>query len=133
MKQAVVTSAAPKAAAVYSTAVKSKGDTTIYVSGQIPMTPDGQFYSKPSYSITQQAELVIGNIKNILKAANASLEDVVKVNIFLADINDFQEFNATYAKHFSVLKVVPARSCVQVGALPLGSNLEIECIAVIDE
>lgn len=79
-------------------------------------------------SIADKAEQVIQNIKNVLEASNSSLEKIVKVNIFLADINSFAEFNTVYAKYFNVHK--PARSCVAVAALPLNADLEMEVIAV---
>ena len=117
---------APAAAASYSLAVKA-GDF-IYLSGQVPLTPDNKLLKG---SISEQAEQVIQNINTVLAASNSSLERIVKVNIFLADINNFAEFNQVYAKYFSEHK--PARSCVAVAALPLGADLEIEVVAVENE
>ncbi|CCC70394.1 hypothetical protein NCAS_0E03240 [Naumovozyma castellii] len=114
---------APSAAASYSHAMKA--NNLIFLSGQIPMTAE----NKPvEGSIADKAEQVIQNIKNVLEASNSSLEKIVKVNIFLADINSFAEFNTVYAKYFNVHK--PARSCVAVAALPLNADLEMEVIAV---
>lgn len=117
---------APSAAASYSHAMKA-GDF-IYLSGQIALTPDNKLVEG---SITDKAEQVIQNIKTVLEASNSSLERIVKVNIFLADINYFAEFNQVYAKYFNVHK--PARSCVAVAALPLGADLEVEVVAVENE
>ena len=88
------------------------------------MTPDNKLVEG---SIADKAEQVIQNIKNVLEASNSSLDRVVKVNIFLADINHFAEFNSVYAKYFNTHK--PARSCVAVAALPLGVDMEMEAIA----
>ena len=118
----VISANAPPAAASYSHAMKV--NNLIYVSGQIPYTKD----NKPvEGSISDKAEQVIQNVQNILKDSNSDLNRIVKVNIFLADMNNFAEFNKVYAKYFNVHK--PARSCVAVAALPLGVDLEIEVIA----
>lgn len=100
----------------------------IYVSGQIPYTPD----NKPlpaSATIADYAEQAIQNVSNILEASNSSLNHIVKANIFLTDMGaQFGEFNKVYAKYFSEHK--PARSCVAVKELPLGVPLEIEVVAI---
>ncbi|CCF60694.1 hypothetical protein KAFR_0L00860 [Kazachstania africana CBS 2517] len=114
---------APAQAASYSHAAKV--GNMIYLSGQIPLTPDG----KPvEGSIADKTTQVLENIKTVLKASNSSLENIVKVNIFLADIKYFSELNVVYAKYFKAHK--PARSCVAVAALPLNADLEIEVVAV---
>ncbi|CAI8503174.1 unnamed protein product [Hanseniaspora opuntiae] len=114
---------APPPAASYSQAMKV--NNLIYVSGQIPLTPD----NKPVQGdIKVKAEQVISNINEILKEANSSLHHIVKVNIFLTDMSNFADFNSVYAKYFSEHK--PARSCVAVKELPLGMDLEVEVVAV---
>ncbi|EDO15877.1 hypothetical protein Kpol_1009p25 [Vanderwaltozyma polyspora DSM 70294] len=114
---------APPPAASYSHAVKANG--MIYVSGQIPYTKE----NKPiGGTVSDQAEQMIQNVKNILESANSSLNKIVKVNVFLTDMNHFQEFNVVYAKYFSEHK--PARSCVAVAALPLDNIMEMEVVAV---
>ncbi|BAO42037.1 protein MMF1 [Kluyveromyces marxianus DMKU3-1042] len=119
----VRTQLAPPPAASYSQAMKV--DNLIFVSGQIPYTAE----NKPvEGSIAAKAEQVIQNVKNILTEANSDLNKIVKVNIFLADIKDFAEFNSVYAKYFNEHK--PARSCVAVKDLPLNVDLEMEVIAV---
>lgn len=118
----VATKNAPPAAASYSQAMKV--NNLIFVSGQIPYTPD----NKPVQgSITDKGHQVFSNIKNILQEANSSMDKIVKVNVFLADIENFKEFNTVYAKYFNAHK--PARSCVAVKSLPLGVDLEVEVIA----
>lgn len=103
----------------------------IYVSGQIPYTPENKPLSQ-NPSIAEQAEQVIQNVSNILDAANSSLQHVVKANIFLTDMKtQFAEFNLVYAKYFNEHK--PARSCVAVKELPLLVDLEMEVVAVEKE
>ncbi|QPG75531.1 hypothetical protein FOA43_002886 [Brettanomyces nanus] len=119
----VVSTKAPPAAASYSHAIKANG--FVYVSGQIPYTPDGKAV-KGSFSA--QSEQVIKNCIGIVEDANSSLENIVKCNIFLTDISKFGEFNKVYSKYFNSHK--PARSCVAVKDLPLGCPLEMEVIAV---
>lgn len=100
----------------------------IYVSGQIPYTPDNKPLSE-NPTIAEQAEQVIKNVSNILEASNSSLEHIVKANVFLTDMKaQFAEFNGVYAKYFSAHK--PARSCIAVKELPLGVDLELEVVAV---
>lgn len=122
----VSTSNAPPAAASYSQAMKL--DKLIFVSGQVPLKPEG---TPVEGSITDKAEQVFANVSAILKESNSSLERVAKVNVFLTDINDFAEFNKVYARYFTAHK--PARSCVAVKALPLNSALEMEVIATENE
>ena len=81
-------------------------------------------------TVEQQAAQSLSNLKAILAEAGLSMNNVVKTVIFLADINDFAAVNAEYAKAFT--EPFPARSCVQVAAIPKGAKLEIECIAVRD-
>ncbi|KAG4406147.1 hypothetical protein JTP64_005018 [Candida tropicalis] len=122
----VRTSQAPPPAASYSQAIKVNG--FIYVSGQIPYTPENKPLPQPA-SIADQAEQVIQNVANILEASNSSLKHIVKANIFLTDMQaQFGEFNKVYAKYFNDHK--PARSCVAVKELPLGVDLEMEVVAV---
>lgn len=100
----------------------------IYVSGQIPYTPDNKPFPA-SATIADYAEQAIQNVSNILEASNSSLNHIVKANIFLTDMGaQFGEFNKVYAKYFSEHK--PARSCVAVKELPLGVPLEIEVVAI---
>ncbi|KAG0660090.1 Protein hmf1 [Maudiozyma exigua] len=119
-------SKSPAPAAPYSHAMKA-GDF-IYLSGQIALTPENKPVGGP---IAQRATQIMENIKSVLADCNSSLERVVKVNIFLTDINDFAEFNKVYGSYFNTHK--PARSCVAVAALPLNETVEVEVIAVENE
>ena len=117
------TDKAPAAIGPYSQAIFANG--TLYASGQIPIDPaTGNIEGK---TIAQQAEQSCKNVGEILKASGLSFDDVVKTTCFLADIKDFAEFNAVYAKYFTSK---PARSCVAVKDIPKGALCEIEVIAV---
>jgi endoribonuclease L-PSP, putative len=113
---------APKAIGPYSHAVKA--GAALYVSGQLGLDPaTGELKE----GVKAQAEQAIANLKAILAAAGLGLGDVAKTTVFLADITDFAAVNEIYAAHFSA--PYPARSAVQVAALPKGGRVEIEAIA----
>ena len=122
MKEIISTPNAPAAAGPYSQAVKAGG--FIWCSGQIALDPESGVLV--SNEIKSQTEQVMKNISAVLAASGATFDDVVKTSCFLADINDFAEFNAVYAKYFTSR---PARSCVAVSALPKGALVEVEVIA----
>jgi len=116
------TDMAPAALGPYSQAV-SMG-SLLFISGQLPIDPaTGKMVEGDISARTHQ---VLANMQAIAEAAGASLEQVVKTTIFLTDLGDFQAMNSAYATHFPAAP--PARSTVQVAALPLGSNIEIEAI-----
>ena len=119
----VSTSNAPAAIGPYSQAIDL--GNMVFVSGQIPVDPAT---GKMADTVEEQAAQSLANLKAILAEAGLSMANVVKTVIFLADINDFAAVNAVYAKAFA--EPFPARSCVQVAAIPKGAKLEIECIAV---
>ena len=126
MKNIIATSEAPAAIGPYSQAVRV--GSTLYCAGQIPLDPKtGEIVSKEVGAQTRQ---VMQNISAVLRAAGLSFENVVKTTIFLADLGDFQTVNEIYGSHFQ--KQPPARSTVQVAALPKASRVEIEVIAVAD-
>lgn len=107
----------------YTPAIRS-GDF-VFASGQIGADPaTGSF---PAGGVTAQAEQMFKNLKALLEAAGASLDGVVKTTLFLTDMNDFAAVNEIYAQHFK--EPFPARSTVQVGALPGGALVEVEAIA----
>ena len=118
----VSTSNAPAAIGPYSQAL-DLGDL-VFVSGQIPVNPATGMMAD---TVEEQAAQSLANIKAILAQAGLTMANVVKTVIFLADINDFAAVNQVYAQAFS--EPYPARSCVQVAAIPKGAKLEIECIA----
>ena len=122
--QVIATDEAPKAIGPYSQAIVS-GDL-VFTSGQIPLDPKTQEMVKGD--IRAQAERVMENLRGVLEAASASFAQVVKTTIFLADLADFAVVNEVYGKRFSGSP--PARSTVQVAALPKRARVEIEMIAV---
>lgn len=118
----ISTKAAPAAIGPYSQAIIT--GSLIYTSGQIPINPaSGNIEASDIASQTEQA---IKNLKAVLEAAGSSLEKVVKTTCFLQNIQDFSTFNSVYEKYFTLK---PARSCVEVAALPKGALVEIEVIA----
>lgn len=126
-KEIIFTDKAPKAIGPYSQAVKSNG--FLFVSGQIPLNPEtGDLMNA---SIEDQAEQVIQNLKNVCEAAKTSLSDIVKLTIYITDMNDFSIVNEAMAKHFS--EPYPARATVEVSALPLGVNVEMDAIVLTNE
>jgi 2-iminobutanoate/2-iminopropanoate deaminase len=124
MKTVVRTTGAPGAIGPYSQAIKA--GNTIYTSGSLPMRADGTLETS---DIKAAVRLALGNLTAILNEAGATLEDVVKTTIFLTDLGDFTAVNEAYAEFFT--QSPPARSCVQVAALPKGAPLEIEVVAVL--
>lgn len=119
---------APRAIGPYSQAVlvERGGGRTLYCSGQIPLDPaTGELVTG---DIAVQTERVLANVEAVLAAAGMSCADVVKTTVFLADLGDFARMNEVYAKRFPAAP--PARSTVQVAALPRGARVEIEVVAV---
>ena len=125
-KSAISTPNAPAAIGPYSQAIRI-GDM-LYTSGQIPIDPaTGDMVSG---GIAEQTTRVLENLKAVFEAAGTSFEAVVKTTVFLKDMKDFAAVNELYAKYFAPEGIVPpARSTVQVAALPKDSLVEIECIA----
>lgn len=121
-KTTIFTENAPAAIGPYSQAVSANG--TLYISGQLPINPatGNMLEGNMGYKTDQ----ILKNASAIATAAGTSLDSVVKTTIFLTDLGDFKEVNEAYAKHFT--DAPPARSTVQVAALPLGSKIEIEFI-----
>ena len=119
----VSTANAPAAIGPYSQAIDL--GSMVFVSGQIPVDPATGTMAD---TVEEQAAQSLANLKAILAQAGLTMSNVVKTVIFLADINDFAAVNAVYAQAFTA--PYPARSCVQVTAIPKGAKLEIECIAV---
>ena len=123
MNKTIASPAAPAAVGPYCQA-KLCGNT-LYTSGQLGLIPAE---GKLAEGIEGQAHQALKNLGAILKEAGMDYSDVVKTTCFLADIKDFAAFNAIYAEYFK--GEVPARSCFQVGALPMGGLVEVEAVAV---
>lgn len=122
-KTAINSELAPSAVGPYSHA-NLAGDM-VFVSGQLGLNPAT---GKLAEGVEAQAEQGLTNLKNVLEACGSSLDQVVKTTVFLSDIADFAAVNAIYAQYFTT--DYPARSCVQVAALPMGAAFEIEAVAV---
>lgn len=123
MKQIITAPGAPAALGPYSHAVQV-GDL-LFTSGQVPLVPEtGKLAGD---TIEAQANQVLDNLEQVLNAAGLTFDDVVKTTIFLTDLADFATVNAIYATRLP--PAPPARSCVQVEALPAGAKMEMELIA----
>lgn len=118
----IETEKAPAAIGPYSQAMIANG--LVYTSGQIPIDPASGAIE--ATDIEAQTRQVITNLAAVLEAAGSSLDRVVKTTCFLKNIGDFARFNEVYAGYFTGK---PARSCVEVAALPKGALVEIEVIA----
>jgi 2-iminobutanoate/2-iminopropanoate deaminase len=127
MKKSVFTSDAPAAIGPYSQGVRV--GRFLFCSGQIPLDPkSGQL---DSGDIASQTRRVMESIGAILRAEGITFDNIVKTTIFLTNLGDFQTVNETYGSYFK--EDPPARSTVQVSALPRGANVEIEVIAAVAE
>ncbi len=127
MKQVVSAENAPKAIGPYSHGVKA--NHFLYTSGQLGMDPiSGAMVEGGVEAETRQALL---NLKAVLEAGGSGLDHVLKTTVFLKDINDFSRMNAVYGEFFS--ENPPARSAVQVAALPKNGAVEIEAVALIPD
>ncbi len=124
-KEVIRTDKAPQAIGPYSVAIRYQN--LVFASGQIPINP--QTGELVGGEIEQQTHQVLTNIKNVLEAAGSSLEHALKCTVFLKNMGDFSRMNAVYAEYFKVDP--PARSAIEVAALPKGAAIEIEAIAYI--
>jgi 2-iminobutanoate/2-iminopropanoate deaminase len=123
MKKIISTDKAPAAIGAYSQATALQG--LVFTSGQLPLDPaTGTIVNG---DIQAQAKQALANVKAIIEGAGLTLDDVLKVSVFLTDIADFTKVNEVYQAVFS--ENCPARSCFQVSALPKGAAIEIEAIA----
>ena len=121
----ITTDQAPAAIGPYSQAIVHNG--LVFTSGQIPLSPvDGQIVGD---DIVTQTRQVMANLTAVLAAAGSSPDRVIKSTCFLADMDDFAQFNAVYAETFTG---APARSCVAVKTLPRGVLVEVECVAAAE-
>ena len=118
----VITAKAPSAIGPYSQGI-SVGEL-VFVSGQTPLRADGSLVTG---TVGEQTEQCLSNAREILLAAGVTMNDVVKVTVFMTDLGQFAAMNEVYAKHFKI--PYPARSTVQVAALPKGAAVEIEILA----
>lgn len=126
-RQVISTDKAPAAIGAYSQAVKHAG--TLYISGQIPLDPETQnvVEGEPRTQVTQ----VFDNLSAIAEAAGASLANVVKLTVYLVDLNDFPVVNEVMGEYF--VKPYPARAAIGVASLPKGVGVEVEAILALQD
>ncbi len=124
VKKCFCTQKGPKAVGPYSTAVVA-GDT-VYLSGMLPLDPTSNKIVEGG--VEAQAMRAFENIRIVLQEMGLGVENVVKVSVFMTDLKDFAVVNAIYKECFG--PDYPARSCVQVAALPMGAQIEVEVTAV---
>ena len=124
MKQCFCTEKGPKAVWPYSTAVLT--EDTAYLSGMLPLDPATNRLAEGG--IEEQAARAFENVRTVLEEMGLSMAHTVKVSVFLTDLADFSAVNAVYKECFG--PEYPARSCIQVAALPMGARIEVEVTAV---
>ena len=124
-KATIHTESAPAAIGTYSQAVKV--NSTVYLSGQIPLDP--QSMTLVSEDFNEQAHQVFKNLKAVIEAAGGELKDIVKLNIYLTDLSNFPQVNEVMASYFA--EPYPARAAIGISQLPKEAQIEADAIAVI--
>jgi reactive intermediate/imine deaminase len=125
-KQTIQSPDAPQAIGTYSQAIRVDGGDTIYLSGQIGLDPSTM---QMAAGIEEQIQQIISNLKAVATAGGGSLADIVKLNVYLTDLSNFEKVNAAMASHFD--KPYPARAAVGVAALPRGALVEMDAVMVL--
>ena len=126
MRRVVSTDKAPGAVGPYSQGIVAGGETLVFTAGQLGVNPGtGEF----AEGVEAQARQALENLGSILEEAGSDFSKVVKVTVFLQSMGDFQKVNAVYSEFFK--DEPPARSAVEVAALPLGGLVEIEAVALV--
>ncbi|WP_327053928.1 Rid family detoxifying hydrolase [Halomicrococcus gelatinilyticus] len=125
MKRTVSTDDAAAAVGAYSQATTN--GTVLFTAGQLPLTADGELLDDEPVAV--QARQCLENVEAILSAEGLDMSDVLKVTVYLDDVDDFEEMNDTYAGFFD--EEPPARSAIEVGAVPKGAAVEIEAVAAV--
>ncbi len=126
-RQVIRTDQAPQAIGTYSQAIRT-GDT-VYLSGQIPLQPDTMMLV--TGDITNQIRQVFDNLQAVAQAAGGTLADIVKLNIYLTDLDHFAAVNQIMAEY--IAEPYPARAAVGVAALPKGAQVEMDAVIVLDK
>lgn len=124
MKRIIATDRAPKAIGPYSQAVVGNG--LVFASGQIPLDPVTGILLEGD--ITAQTERVLKNLKAVLEAAGSSMDRVLRVTVFLKDVNEFAAMNEVYARYFG--SEPPSRSTIEAARLPRGAKVEMDAVAL---
>ncbi|MES3517663.1 MAG: Rid family detoxifying hydrolase [Natronomonas sp.] len=126
MKRTISTDDAPAAVGAYSQAT-TNGDL-LFTAGQLPLTADGELLDNEP--VDEQTRQCLDNVAAILESEGLSLDAVLKMTVFLDDIDDFEAFNEAYSEYFETEP--PARSAVEVGSVPKGAAIEVEAIATTE-
>ena len=126
MKRVINTPDAPEAVGAYSQATTN--GSLLFTAGQIPLTPDGILMDDEAIDV--QTRQSLENVQAILEEEGATMQDVLKVTVFLDDIDDFEVMNDAYQEYF--MDNPPARSAVEVANLPKGVGVEIEAVASVE-
>lgn len=124
-KEIIATDNAPAAIGTYSQAVKV--DNTVYLSGQIPLVPSTM--EMVSEDFEAQVVQVFDNLTAVTKSAGGSMNDIVKLNIFMTDLSNFATVNDVMSRYFE--QPYPARAAIEVSALPKGSKVEMDGVMVL--
>ena len=127
-KSLIKTKNAPDPVGPYNQAIKA--GNFIFCSGQIAINPETNKVECLG-NIEEETKQVLSNLKAVLNAGGASIDDVIKTTIFLTDLNNFQIVNDIYKSYFGGIES-PARACVEVSSLPKGVMIEIDCVAFTD-
>jgi reactive intermediate/imine deaminase len=128
-KHIISTDQAPQAIGTYSQAVHITGGSTVYLSGQIPLVPSTMEMIEGD--ISEQINQVFKNLTAVCKESGGNLNDIVKLNIFLTDLNNFPVVNEIMAQYFD--EPYPARAAVGINELPKGAQVEMDGVMVIEE
>ena len=128
-KHIISTNQAPQAIGTYSQAVHVTGGSTVYLSGQIPLVPSTMEMIEGD--ISEQINQVFKNLTAVCKESGGNLNDIVKLNIFLTDLNNFPVVNEIMAQYFD--EPYPARPAVGINELPKGAQVEMDGVMVIEE
>ena len=124
-RSVILSTAAPQPVSAYSQAIQS--GSLLFLAGQIPLDPaTGKLVSG---SLAEETDRIMDNLRAVLGAAGATLDNIVKTTVYLTNMADFSAFNQAYARYFT--KDPPARTTVAVAALPLGARVEVEAIAAL--
>jgi reactive intermediate/imine deaminase len=125
-KQTIQSPDAPQAIGTYSQAIRVNGGDTVYLSGQIGLNPSSM---QMVAGIEGQIQQVLSNLKAVATASGGSLSDIVKLNVYLTDLSNFEKVNTAMASYFD--KPYPARAAIGVAALPRGALVEMDAVMVL--
>ena len=127
MKRIINTELAPQAIGTYSQAISVSGGVTVYLSGQIPLVPSTM--EMVSENIDDQIKQVFENLKSVCEASGGTLNDIVKLNVFLMELSNFSKVNEIMASYFD--EPYPARAAVGIKELPRSALVEMDAVMVI--